>query len=350
MSSPGRVMFDYVSKHYPDVYLTILETIRPHSIKHLVVHFDAHIDKTFTLDHLSYFDTHREKIPLLCLRYVRAVRKKFPTPGDAFGINLTCRVTKYDTQGVLDKKHYGGSSQKQDEYNVGRWIKLQLQQFTLQSHVFEFSSKQFYFTVYLNESRDVFEKLPGKVCVLECGMPYNKGRDQNGGMVYLETFQFIYVRHQHKILYRTNRDLLTLYKRFDDIVAVSDIVYVYQRCGIVCFYFNLIRILRRQLFIAGCCTSSWVKDILTIVKYQCRSGKPLPLNRDGLAKNESKSPIEILSFEAPKKNLARLCTLDDESTKRYPVETSADKIFYGQQINEGTGYCGFAVVGGKNQA
>lgn len=348
MSSAAQVLFNYVQQHNPDVYIQILEMIRPHSIKSLIFHFDQHLKKS--VPDLDIFNRHLEGVPKLCLEFARAVRKRFPTPGDAFGIQLTCRVTKFDTQGVLDSKHLKGStSTVQHEYNVEYSIRNELQHFSSQTHVFEFNSKHRYYTAFLKptNTEDIFEKLANMVCVLERGMDHNKGRDKNGELKYLDTFLFIFVASENKILYRTVHNLQILFKRLDSIEAISDISYVSTKCGIVSHYFNLVRILRRQLF-SNSDSTAWERDILTIVKYQCRSGIPLPLNRDGLAKNTTKSPIEVLSFEAPKKNFARLCTMEDESTKCYPVETSSDKIFFGQQFNEGTGYSGFAIRESKD--
>ncbi|GBL58219.1 hypothetical protein AVEN_240821-1 [Araneus ventricosus] len=93
------------------------------------------------------------------------------------------------------------------------------------------------------------------------------------------------------------------------------------------------RVVERQLF-QGNMQGSHAKDVATIVKYQCRSGQPLPMTRNGLEKNPIRSQLEILAFEAWKMNLARMCTQEKREEK---VKYSMDKMFFGEQPNEGTG-------------
>lgn len=339
---PAERLFAFVQQSFPSVYQEIQQTIQPHSIQALVKHFGAHLARS--VPDLSIFNgVPREKIPQLCLAFAKAARKRFPSPGDAFGIQLTCRITKSDTQDTLDSKHLDYIEENR-EFNVDRGLRSDIELFSRQAQVFQLSSKQKHFSVFLERSTDklgMFQKVP-EMAWLERGMPFNKGRDQSGQLRYLTTFRFIYVPEQDKILYRSVKDLTLLFKRLDNVLAISDLKYVFQKCGIVSHFFNLHRVLERQLFTEG--DSPARKDVMTVCKYQCRTGRPLPLSRDGLAKNPERTPIEVLSFEAPKKNYARLCC------QRPPIETkvhsSADKIFFGQQFNEGTGYCGFEVRSG----
>ncbi|GFR32844.1 uncharacterized protein TNCT_443241 [Trichonephila clavata] len=91
------------------------------------------------------------------------------------------------------------------------------------------------------------------------------------------------------------------------------------------------RVVQEQLPLQN---SVQMKNIMTILKYQCRTGRPLPLTRDGLAKNPERSPLEILSFEAWKRNCAHMCI---EATS-VQVNRRTEKMFFGQQFREGTGY------------
>ncbi|GIY15383.1 uncharacterized protein CEXT_25951 [Caerostris extrusa] len=313
MNSVGHELFQYVQRERPDVYETILNLIQPHRIESVIRLFQLHLKSS--VSNIDIFNKYKENIPNFILAFIKAIVKRFPQPGDPFGIYLTCRITKSDTQTTLDSKHlqsslYDGPS----SYNVDKHLKFCLNKFSNQSQIFELAIRHQYAAVFLRDSKpeSLLQRL-SDACILE--------RDPQCT----------------RVLYRSARDLLLLLRRLDtrDVVAFSDIRYIFQKCGIVCHFFNMVEILYKQYFTND--ASVHERDVLTIVKYQCRTGKPLPLTREGLAKNKERSPIEVLSFEAPKKNYVRL-SVGPEREKWYNVDTSADKIFFGQQFNEGTGY------------
>ncbi|GFR16685.1 uncharacterized protein TNCT_391351 [Trichonephila clavata] len=101
--SAARVIFDHVATVRPDIYQQILHLIQPHSLEAILELFQHHLEQS--VPDLRRFNQHQACLPDLCLKFVRLIRKRFPSPGDAFGIQLTCRVTKSDTQGTLDSKH-----------------------------------------------------------------------------------------------------------------------------------------------------------------------------------------------------------------------------------------------------
>jgi hypothetical protein len=325
-----------VERVRPDLYDAILRKIRPHGLDKLIRLFDCHLRRV----HLDVFNQHRENIPEFVWAFVK--RAKFPVPGDPFGIQLTCRITRLDTQDTLDSKHLSSSSPSPHSFNVDKAISNELNLFSSQIQVFELANRHEYATVYLRDDMDSLD-IPD-TGLLKRGGPLNMAKNARGEYKYVTTFRFVVVveddgRHS-KILYRSSKDLnllLTRYLNVEDVVAFSDIRYVYNKCGITCFFFNLLEIVRRQLFRKND-DPVYEKDVTTVMKYQCRSGIPLPLTRDGLVKNPDRTPIEILSFEAPKKNYARLSTSSPMRGKWIDVESSSDKIFYGQQFNEGTGY------------
>jgi hypothetical protein len=265
-------------------------------------------------------------------------------------------VTKNDTQGTLDSKHLQKNRHEIDatRFNVERQLAYEISIFSTQSQVFELATRRQYATIYVrgyDDANVLLSRLRPGACVLEKGGPYNKGKDWKGNWRYLNQFRFIVVpnrpRGHFKVVYESARELdfLLRHLELDKIVAFSDVRHVFQTCGVVCHFFNMVEIVGMELFgaTADDGESSHERDVLTIVKYQCRSGRPLALNRDGLAKNQERSPLEVLSFEAPKKNFVRLSTEANENNDTYRVEKSADKIFFGQQFNEGTGY-DFAIL------
>lgn len=325
-----------VSKKQPDIYARILKKIQPHSLEAFYKHFNQHL-KRFDL---NLFNQHRENIPDFCLAFFQHAR--MPTPGDALGIQLTCRITKVDTQGTLDCKHLQSSAECEAlNFRVEKDILNQLSIFSTQQQVFELANRHTYATIFVQNVtvEDLMAKIP-KIGLLKRGLERNKGLDARGNTRYLRSFNFIVVedRGSIKVLYKSSKDIFVLLKYLSphQVMAFSDIRYLYSKCGILSHFFNMVALIQCQLFKGD--NSIYEKDVLTLVKYQCRSGKPLPLTRDGLAKNPDRSPLEVLSFEAPKKNYARLSTFP-ERNQWCPVNTSSDKIFFGQQFNEGTGYC-----------
>ncbi|GFR23765.1 uncharacterized protein TNCT_189391 [Trichonephila clavata] len=277
---------------------------------------------------------HQGCLPDLCLKLVRLIRKRFPCPGDAFGIQLTCCVTKSDTQGTLDSKHLKSQEERDNYFHVDALLLSELHCFSTQTQVFELATRHGYSTVFTQgyTGRELLQHLPD-ACLLTRGLPYNKGITLNGTYKYLNTCIFIVV-HDTKVVYRTSaKHWLSLLRRLDaeHVTAFSDIRAIFQKCGIVAYFFNWMRVVQEQLPLQN---SVHMKNIMTILKYQYRTARPLPLTRDGLAKNPERSPLEILSFKAWKRNCAHMC-IEAPSVQ---VNRSTEKMFFGQQYREGTGY------------
>ncbi|GBN19686.1 hypothetical protein AVEN_261773-1 [Araneus ventricosus] len=329
----ARVLFDYVAEREPDVHERILEVIRPHSLEAVLELFQRHLESS--VSDLNVFNLHRQRIPEFCLQFVLAIRKRFPTPGDAFGIQLTCRVTKSNTQGTLDSKHLTSLSGRDQMFHVEKSLWYELTRFANQTQVFEMASRHAYATVWTRDYTvsDLLQRLPDAGW-LQRGAESNKATNVLGHSLYVSTFTYIVVEPDC-VLYKSAKDWCGLLRRLDlrRVVAFSDIRAIYQKCGIVSYFFNLLRVVERQLF-RGDLRGSEAKDVVTIVKYQCRTGRPLPATRNGLEKNPVRSLLEILSFEAWKKNLARMCTLEKQDQD---VRCSMDRMFFGEQPMEGTG-------------
>ncbi|GFV31336.1 uncharacterized protein TNCV_4523631 [Trichonephila clavipes] len=207
--------------------------------------------------------------------------------------------------------------------SVDALLLSELQCFSTQTQVFELSTRHG-IRLSLHEGirvKSCFQRLPD-ACLLTRGLPYNKGITLDGTYKYLNTCTFIVVPNT-KIVYRTSaKHWLSLLRRLDAerVTAFSDIRAVFQKCGIVAYFFNWIRVVQEQLPLQN---SVHMKNIMTILKYQCRTGRPLPLTRDGLAKNPERSPLEILSFEAWKRNCAHMCI----EAPSVPVTRSTEKMF-----------------------
>lgn len=334
----ARHLLEEVRERRPDVYRDILDLIRPHSLAAMSAHFNEHLRRV----PLDAFNRHRDAIPDFCLAFFRHARR--PTPGDPFGIQITCRITQTDTQGTLDSKHLQQSSSSEassKRFCAEPRILGQLAIFTTQQQVLELSRCNRYSTVFVRHAtaEELLANIPG-AGLLERGGERNKGRDASGAVHYLRMFQFIVVEDWNhvKVLYTSSKDVFTLLKHIPpgQVAGFSNVHYLYDKCGILSHFFNMVAVARFQLFKGD--DPVYEKDMVTLIKYQCRSGRPLSLTREGLAKNPDRSPLEVLSFEAPKRNYARLCTTYPRRDEWHPVAASSDKIFFGQQFNEGTGY------------
>lgn len=319
----ARILFDYVAKVEPQRYQFMLHMIQPHSLEAVLYHFQRHLETS--VPDLHIFNRNMHRIPDFCFHFVKAIVRQFPTPGDSFGIQLTCRVTKNNTQGTLDSKHLQSFTYHEPDFNVDSTIRYELQSFTNHAHFFEMSTRHEYATVFTSHtSSELLERLPN-AGVLERGAGFNKSSDGR----YLRMFDFIIV--EDKVLYKNIKSLFTLLCRLTKIDGFSDIRMVFQKCGLISYFFNVAHVVKYRFSNQPI----YAKDIMTVVKFQCRTGRPLPLTREGLAKNPERSPLEVISFEAPKTNFARYSTINAGT---YPVKKSADKMFFGQQFNEGTAY------------
>lgn len=328
---PAAILFSEASP-------SILNQIRPHQKEAVLRILREHLKN---VPDLSIFNARRENVPAFIRDFVDKIRKNIPSPGDAFGIHLTCRITKDDTQDTLDSKHLRDDGDSASSYRVEPLLAYELNLFTTQTQVLEMANRRKYSSVYVRDYtvQQVMSLFPYEMGHLVQEEAFNKGRDVNGVYRYLNTFRFIVTEARLagylRITYTQFKDLDHLLRRLKAgrVVAFTDAKLIFQKCGIVSYFFNYMWLVRFQLY--GSMTVN--RDIANICKYQCRSGKPLPMNRDGLAKNPYRSPLEVLSFEAPKKNFVRFCTQENQEGS-FPVRNSMDKIFFGQQFNEGTGY------------
>lgn len=387
---PAYILFREVQQNRPEVYEEMVHLIRPHRIESLVRIFKDHLDHSGI--HLNVFNENRQKIPNFLLRFVKCCIKNFPTPGDAFGIQLTCRITKNNTQNTLDSRHL-----KEKSFNnvvnthsyTDKALKYELELYSDQSQILEIAGKRKYSSIFVRgySIRDLLSIFPYESCVLPTDVESENayyGFNVEGKMVNLKLTRFMLVASSSsssssaaasnssssssavvttnssccmdidkkntiiRIVYKSYaRDLIHLLKHLDgnNIFAYNDVKCIFQKCGITCYFFNMVRVVRimndRKISSSATFDNRHLHDLVNVIKYQCRTGTPLPLNRDGLAKNPERSPLEVLSFEAPKKNYVRLSTAEEKTF--YPIKTSTDKMFFGQQFNEGTGYT-FAIL------
>lgn len=348
MSFIANRLMDETRLKRPDLYSAICNRIRPYSLDSVLKVFDHHLRN---IPDLSVFNENVALVPDFVWTVIKHM--KFPTPGDAFGINVACRVTKSETQGTLDSKHLKGFTNSEiRHFAVDRNVSEELSHFTKQQELFDLSSTHKYSTVFMSHDTDLEEllqRLP-KACILQRGDPFNKGRNASGRLRYLNMFDYILVedRGSNKVLYKSQEDLYLLLRcvPLKSICAYSDVRSIFKKCGITCSFMNTLEVARRQLFVND--GSKYEKDVITLLTFMYSRPIPLPLNREGLAKNKDRTPIDVLSFEAMKKNCSKFATGPDRG-KWHKVTSSFDRIFTGQTFNEGTGYTDFAIFPDDNK-
>ncbi|GFY38824.1 uncharacterized protein TNIN_3491 [Trichonephila inaurata madagascariensis] len=209
------LLFREVQLYAPDVYRHILHIIRPHRIESIIRLFGDHLKRN--VSDLNIFNTHRVNIPQFLLRFVQVSRKNFPEPGDAFGIQLTCRITKNDTQSTLDSKHLGFHEQCV-QYNVVKSLQYEIHLFFTPSHIFELATKRTFSSVLVQQYTiaELLHCIPD-AGYLERGSPFSKCRNRQGHYFYISTFKYILVKDKHliRIIYCFLRDLNYLLRYLD---------------------------------------------------------------------------------------------------------------------------------------
>lgn len=329
-------LIEVVRRKRPDLYLAILRRIRPYSLHSVLKIFACHLRN---IPDLNIFNNNIEVVPEFVWTVIKYMT--LPTPGDAFGIMVICRVTKSDTQGALDSKHIPAITNSPNlEFHVEKDILDELSLFSNHIQIFELANRHKYATVFMSHGTTLsylVKQLP-EAGILERGGEFNKGKDENENYRYLTSFQYIVVedRGSVKVFYKSLNDLYVILRRIPlkHITAFSDIRCLFKKCGITCTFFNLVQVARRQLFLND--GSRYEKDVITLLTFMFCRGELLPMNREGLAKNKDRPPIDVLSFEAMKRNCSRLVTGADRGVW-HDVHSSLECVFTGTQFKEGTG-------------
>lgn len=339
-------LIENVKVKRPDLYRAILRRIQPYRLCSVLKIFECHLRH---ISDLKIFNENSDVVP----EFVWAVIKhmKLPTPGDGFGIKIVCRVTKSDTQGALDSKHNPAITNSLNlEFHVEKDILDELALFSNHIQIFELANRHTYATVFMSQDTTLpflIKRLPD-ACILERGKEFNKGKNVKGEYKYLTFFKYILVedRGSVKVLYKKLNHLYLLLRcvPLKHITAFSDIRCLFKKCGITCTFFNMVQVARRQLFVND--DSKYEKDVITLLTFMFCRGGLLPMNREGLAKNKDRPPIDVLSFEAMKRNCSRLITGPDREVW-HTVLTSLESVYRGTQFNEGTGGS-FAVMNSES--
>lgn len=330
-------IFKFVQNNYPNVWTEMHFIIRPHKMKYIIQQFSKHLEN---VPDIEIFNTYSKNIPRFLLEFCKSANRNFLTTGDSYGLLLTCRCTKMYTQDTLDKRHLRDEALQGCSYDIEKKLHFEVNIYSCLSEIYEISSKRKFTTIFI-ENCTVEQLLEmAQSCFLKIQSGANKATTNENNHVYLSLQRFIimesFVPNILKVIIKKSEDKDYVFRHVNpsNILGFTDLKYIYKKCGIVCYYFNLIQVVKLQFFKNLHPSGRNFKDICNILKYQCFTGEPLPLNRNGLRKNPNRSALEKICFEAVKQNYV------SESLKDivFPVNDSVSKIFFGQQFNEGTGY------------
>lgn len=354
MVHPASILIREVREKHTSIYDEILNIIKPHSISSIERILKEHLDNS-TID-LDLFNKHRDLIANFMLEYVKKLHKNFPTPGDASGIESSCRLTRNDTQDLLDSRHpksvvynnegEGEVSRHQlDEFEKAFQYELNL--YKNQTHFLEITCKRKFSSIYVQNYsvNDIFCMFPFETCLLNpISMTVIRGCAFNIARFIiieelLEKRNLRIFYHQHH-----SRDLSCLLKHLDPnkIEIFNDLRLINNKLGPTCFFHNAENILNK--YFKG--DPRHHLDMIVALKIMVASGRLVGYNRNGLAKHPDRSVFEKLGFEAPKNNAVKLSTCGSDGCIRirnsridkhsYKVGASMDNMFFCNSFKHGT--------------
>lgn len=353
---PASVLLREVREKHPDIYDEILNIIKPHKISSIERILKEHLDDS-TVD-LNLFNVCRDSIAEFILEYVKRIRKNFPTPGDAEGIKRACRLTRNDTQDLLDSRHPKSvvyNVENEDELpfhqldDFEKAFRYELNLYKNQTQFLEITCKRKFSSLYVQNYTvdDIFSIFPFETCLLNpVSMKVIRGYAMKFSRFIIieepsekQTLRIFY--HQHH-----SRDLSCLLKHLDSdkIETFNDLRLIYNKLGPTCFFHNAENILNKHF--KG--DPQHHLDMVVALKNMIASGRLIGYNRNGLAKHPDRSVFEKLGFEAPKNTAVNLSTRGKDGCIRirnrrfckhsHKVKSSMDNMFFGNPFKHGTGY------------
>lgn len=336
-------IFNFVEKNYPEIWKQILAITRLHKISSVKKIFNEHLKH---VKDIAVFNN-KKNVAVFLLEFCKAIQRNFLTPGDSFGTLETCRTTYVYTQEALDRRHLKdqNSNFQYFNYSISNDLHFEIYIYTTLTQIFEITNRRRYTTLFLKNYsvEELLNLSPSETCYLK--LMQNEAYCSNNERVCLNLKTFIitesFVPGYLKIIQKSeHKNFVFRHINHENIVAFTDLKYIYEKCGLVCFAFNLRKIVKLQFFKHMTVENKHEQDILNVLIYLYYSGIMLPINRNGLKKNSNRSGLDRFCFEAIKQHLV------SESLKGrvYPIQSLSELICVGQQIDAGTGYKGFALI------
>lgn len=337
-------IFNYVEQNFPEIWEQILAITRLHKISSVKKIFNEHLKHVKNID---IFNEYQKNVPIFLLEFCKCMQRNFLTPGDSYGTLLTCRTTNVYTQEALDKRHLKDQNSNLQHfiYPISNDLHFEIYIYTNLNQIFELTNRRKYTTIFVKNYtvEELLNLSPSETCYLK--LMQNEAYCLNNSRVCLNLKTYIitesFVPGYLKIIQKSeHKNFIFRHIHHENIVAFTDLKYIYAKCGLVCFAFNLRKIVKLQFFKHMTVENKHELDILNVLRYLYYSGIMLPINRNGLKKNKNRSGLDRCCFEAIKQILV------SESIKEtvYPVQSVIEEIFFGQQVGVGTGYKGFALI------
>lgn len=339
-----NTIFNYVEQNDPEIWEQILAITRLHKISSVKKIFNEHLKHVKDID---IFNQNKKNVPIFLLQFCKSMQRNFLTPGDSFGTLATCRTTNVYTQEALDKRHLKDqtSNFQYSIYPISNDLHFEIYIYATLNQIFELTNRRKYTTIFVKNVtiEELLNICPLDTCYLK--LTKNQAYCLNNKPVSLNLKNYIitesFVPGFLKIIQKSeHKHFFFRHIHHENVVAFTDLKYIYAKCGLVCFAFNLRKIVKLQFFKHMTVENKHEHDILNILIYLFYSGVMLPINRNGLKKNKNRSGLDRTCFEAIKQILV------SESLKEidYLVQSLIEEFFFGQQVSVGTGYKGFALI------
>lgn len=337
-------IFNYVEQNYPDIWKQILAITRLHKISSVKKIFNEHLKHVEDID---IFNKYKKNIAIFILEFCKSNQRNFLTPGESFGSLLTSRTTYVYTQEALDKRHLKDQNSNFQYFNypMSNDLHFEIHIYTTLNQIFELTNRRRYTTIFVKNYsvEELLHLNPSETCYLKWIQNEAIGLNNQRVCLNLKTYIITesFVPGYLKIIQKSeHKNFIFRHISHKNIVAFTDLKYIYEKCGLVCFTFNLRKIVKLQFFKHMTVENKHELDILNVLIYLYYSGIMLPINRNGLKKNRNRSGLDRCCFEAIKQNLVA------ESLKEtvYKVQSLIEEFFFGQQVSVGTGYKGFALL------
>lgn len=333
-------IFHYVQHHYPSIWKKIINITRLHKLSSIKKIFNEHLKY---VDDIEIFNIHKKRVGIFLLKFCEAIQRNFLCPGDSYGVLVTTRFTSIYTQDTLDKRHL--KDLKSDfiniNYSANKDLNFELNIYTTLNQIFEITNKRKFTTLFLKNYtvEELLKINSSETCYLNLNdlnnSLYNEQLILKNYIItpsFIPTYLKIIQKSEH-------RNYLFRHLNQSNIIAFTDLKCVYKKCGLICYFFNLIEIVKLQFFKKTILESKHERDMINILIYQVYNGVLLPLNRNGLKKNENRPGLDKLCFEAVK----QIYVHESLKNVEYPVKTCISRMCYGQQFPVGTGYDDFAL-------
>lgn len=330
-------IFNHVRRHYPNIWKRIRNITRLHKLSSIKRIFNEHLK---FVDNIKIFNVHKKRVAVFLLKFCEAIQRNFLCPGDSYGVLAVCRFTSIYTQYTLDSRHLKDIQFDCMNFSnpVNKDLNFELNIYTTLNQIFEITNKRKFTTLFVkNYTIDELLNINSlETCYLDTTDSLQNDQLILKNYIITESFIPNYLKIVQKSEHRS-----FIFRHIDqnNIMAFTDLKYIYKKCGLVCYFFNLIAVVKLQFFKKTSLQSKHERDMINILMYQCYTGILLPLNRNGLKKNENRSGLDRLCFEAIK----QIYVNESIKNTEYPVQTSISKLVYGQQFPAGTGYNNFAL-------